>query len=288
MSTRIIQDRLDSYDCKSELEQEHAIREITQEVALAALGRTNFFKYAAFLGGTCLRIFYGLNRFSEDMDFILKKPDSNFQFQPHLKALSDELLAYGYNIEIVDRSNTDIAVRKAFIKDDSIGKVLQLKHSDRNGPLRKIRIKFEIDTNPPIGSDFEVKYIDFPFVSSVTVQDKASLFAGKIHALLCREYTKGRDWYDFIWYTSRDTPVNFKVLSAAIDQMGPWKGKKLPVDLDWCIKQFRNKINSIDWNATKKDVRRFVKMTEQQSVDLWGKDLFLSQVEKMKLSNKAD
>jgi len=94
MSIKIIQDRLDSYNCKSELEEEHAIREITQEVALAALGRTDFFKHAIFQGGTCLRIFYGLNRFSEDMDFILKQPNSNFRFQPHLQSLSNELQAY--------------------------------------------------------------------------------------------------------------------------------------------------------------------------------------------------
>ena len=283
MSSSIIQDRLDSYKTKTELQEEHALREITQEVALAALGRTNFFKQAAFQGGTCLRIFYGLNRFSEDMDFVLKKPDKNFQLMPHIKAMSDELSAYGYNIKIVDRIKADITVKKAFIKDDSIGKVLKLKHSGQNGPLRLIRIKFEIDTNPPPGSDFEVKYVDFPFVSSVTVQDKASLFAGKIHALLCREYIKGRDWYDFIWYTSRNIGVNFRVLTEAINQMGPWKGEKLSVDLDWCIKQLTDKINSIDWNATKEDVSRFVKTNELPSIELWCKDLFISQLEKMKI-----
>lgn len=282
MSISIIQDRLDSYDCKTELEEEHALREITQEVALAALSRTNFFKQAAFQGGTCLRIFYGLNRFSEDMDFVLKTPDKNFQLLPYIKAVSDELSAYGYNIKIIDRIKTDIAVRKAFIKDDSIGKVLHLKHSSQNGPLRMIRIKFEIDTNPPPGSDFELKYVDFPFVSSVTVQDKPSLFAGKIHALLCREYIKGRDWYDFIWYTSRNIGVNFSLLSEAIDQVGSWKGQKKSVDLDWCIKQLTDKINSIDWNATKEDVRRFVKTIELPSIELWSKDLFISQLEKIK------
>lgn len=282
MSTKIIQDRLDSYNCKTELEEEHTIRGITQEVALSALGRTDFFKYAVLQGGTCLRIFYGLNRFSEDMDFILKEADRDFQLTPHLKALSEELLAYGYNIEIVDRSNADIVVRKAFIKDDSIGKVLQLKHSGKTGPLRKIRIKFEVDINPPLGSNFEMKYVDFPFVSSVTVQDKASLFAGKIHALLCREYIKGRDWYDFIWYTSQSVEINYQFLASALKQQGPWQGQNIQVDLDWCIKQFRDKITSIDWNATKEDIRRFVKPTELPSVDLWGRNLFLAQLEKMK------
>jgi len=148
--------------------------------------------------------------------------------------------------------------------------------------LRKIRIKFEVDTNPPLGSNFEMKYVDFPFVSSVTVQDKASLFAGKIHALLCREYIKGRDWYDFIWYTSQSVEINYQFLASALKQQGPWQGQNIQVDLDWCIKQFRDKITSIDWNATKEDIRRFVKPTELPSVDLWGRNLFLAQLEKMK------
>lgn len=282
MSTKIIQDRLNSYHCKTELEEEHAIREITQEVALSALGRTDFFKYAVFQGGTCLRIFYGLNRFSEDMDFILKDPDSDFQLKPHLKAISDELLAYGYNIEIIDRSNANIAVRKVFIKDDSIGEFLRLNHGGKTGPLCKIRIKLEVDTNPPLGSNFEMKYVDFPFVSSVTVQDKASLFAGKIQALLCREYIKGRDWYDFIWYTSQSIEINYHFLASALKLQGPWQGQNIQVDLDWCIKQLKNKITSIDWTATKEDVRRFVKTTELPSVVLWNRDLFLAQLEKMK------
>jgi predicted nucleotidyltransferase component of viral defense system len=125
MSIKLIQERLNSYNCNSEIEEEQAIREITQEVALAALGRTDFFKHAAFQGGTCLRIFYGLNRFSEDMDFILKEPNPHFELKPHLHALTDELAAYGYNIEVADRSKMDVTVRKAFLKDDSIGKVLK-------------------------------------------------------------------------------------------------------------------------------------------------------------------
>ena len=114
MSTKIIQDRLDSYQCSTAIEEEQALREITQEVALAALGRTDFFKYAAFQGGTCLRIFYGTNRFSEDFDFLLKEPDQNFNLDTYLKSLSIELQAYGYKLETTDRSKADSTVKKAF------------------------------------------------------------------------------------------------------------------------------------------------------------------------------
>ncbi|MBW1796687.1 MAG: nucleotidyl transferase AbiEii/AbiGii toxin family protein [Deltaproteobacteria bacterium] len=282
MSIKLVQDRLDSYNCKSSIDEDHAIREITQEVALAALGRTDFFKHAAFQGGTCLRIFYGLNRFSEDMDFILKEANRDFALQPHLQAVCDELKAYGYDVEVADRSRTDVAVRKAFLKDDSLGKDLQLQYADKSGPLKKIRIRFEVDTNPPSGSGVEIKYVDFPFVSSVTVQDKPSLFAGKLHALLCRGYVKGRDWYDFLWYTSQDIGINYEFLSSALKQQGPWQNEDIEVDLKWCLEHLGNKVRSVDWGAAREDVRRFVKATEQPSLGLWSKELFLSQVGKIR------
>jgi predicted nucleotidyltransferase component of viral defense system len=282
MSIKLIQERLNSYNCKSELEEEHAIREITQEVALAALSRTEFFKCGIFQGGTCLRIFYGLNRFSEDLDFILKEPDPDFKLQLHLQSLSEELRAYGYNVDITDRSKAAIAVRKAFIKDDSIGKVLQLHHAGKEGPFRKIRIKLEVDTNPPEGSQTEIKYLDFPFVSSIAVQNKPSLFAGKVHALLCREYIKGRDWYDFLWYTSQGISINYRFLASALRQQGPWKGQDIDVNLDWCMAQLKKAIESIDWKTTAEDVRRFVRVAEQPSIDLWSKALFLAQLEKLR------
>ena len=282
MSIKLIQDRLDSYHCQSNLEEEHAIREITQEAMLAALGRTDFFKQALFQGGTCLRIFYGVNRFSEDMDFLLKEPNQDYALQPHLHAVSEELQAYGYDLEIVDRSRADLAVRKAFLKDDSLGKVLQLRYAALAGPLQKIRIKLEVDTNPPWGSGMEIKYVDFPFVSSVSLQDKPSLFAGKLHALLCREYVKGRDWYDFLWYTSQSSGINYAFLSSALRQQGPWRHTDIRVDWKWCLEHLENKINSVDWAAAREDVRRFVRTTEQPSLELWNRELFLSQLRKIK------
>ena len=169
MSIKIIQDRLDSYHCKTALEEELALREITQEVALAALARTDFFMFAAFQGGTCLRIFYGTNRFSEDFDFILKEPDKSFDLQPYLKGLLNELLAYGYELELTDRSKAEIAVKKAFLKDASIGKLLQLSHLRADRSMRKIRIKLEIDTNPPTGSNYETRSVSYTHLTLPTI-----------------------------------------------------------------------------------------------------------------------
>ncbi len=282
MSVQMIQQRLLNYNCKTDIEEQQAIREITQEVVLAALGRGDFFKQALFQGGTCLRIFYGLNRFSEDMNFILRETNPDFQLKDHIKHLTDELAAYGYNIEITDRDSADVTVKKVFLKDDSLGKVIDLRHANQAGPMAKIRIKLEVDTNPPAGSGHELKYLDFPFVSSVAVQDRPSLFAGKLHALLCREYIKGRDWYDFIWYTGNRTGINYAFLTSAINQLGPWQGQSITVDKAWLLNELERKIVSMNWKQAAEDVRRFVRVAEQPSLDLWSKDLFLGQLDKLR------
>ena len=282
MSVQMIQQRLLNYNCKTDIEEQQAIREITQEVVLAALGRGDFFKQALFQGGTCLRIFYGLNRFSEDMDFILRETNPDFQLKDHIKHLTDELAAYGYNIEITDRDKADVTVKKVFLKDDSLGKVIDLRHANQAGPMAKIRIKLEVDTNPPAGSGHELKYLDFPFVSSVAVPDRPSLFAGKLHALLCREYIKGRDWYDFIWYTGNRTGINYAFLTSAINQLGPWQGQSITVDKAWLLSELERKIVSMNWKQAAEDVRRFVRVAEQPSLDLWSKDLFLGQLDKLR------
>lgn len=282
MSIQIIQQRLLSYNCNTDLEEQQAIREITQEVVLAALGRGDFFKHALFQGGTCLRIFYGLNRFSEDMDFILRDANPDFKLKDHIKHLTDELAAYGYDIEITDRDKAAATVKKAFLKDNSLGKVIELQHTNQTGPMAKIRIKLEVDSNPPTGSGHELKYLDFPFVSAVAVQDKPGLFAGKIHALLCREYVKGRDWYDFIWYTSNGIGINYDFLTSAINQLGPWQDQSIIVDKNWVLGELERKIISMNWKQAVEDVRRFVRTAEQPSLSLWSKDLFLGQLDKLR------
>jgi len=281
MSVQMIQDRLDSYGCQSTIEEEQALREISQEIALAALGRTDFFQKAAFQGGTCLRIFHSLNRFSEDLDFALQTPDASFGLKPYLGALGKELSAYGYGLEMDDRLKGEQPVRMAFIKDDSLGNLLRLNYKPAAGPARKLRIKLEVDTNPPAGASFETKYLDFPFPSAVCVFDLPSLFAGKIHALLCRDYLKGRDWYDFIWYTARKTSVNYGLLSSALAQLGPWQGQQVRTDRDWCVRHLRTKIDAMDWKQAREDVRRFVKPNELPSLDLWNQEFFGAQCEKL-------
>lgn len=281
MSVQIIQERLDGYSCKSTLEEEQALREITQEIILAGLGRTDLFARAAFQGGTCLRIFHSLNRFSEDMDFALDTQDSTFRFSSYLDRVREELSVYGYELEVNDRSEAGETIRQAFVKDDSVGKLLRLGYRPRAGRMRKLSIKLEVDTNPPMGASYEMPVLDYPFPAAVRIFDLPSLFAGKLHALLCRNYLKGRDWYDFIWYTARRIPINHQLLSAAMDQQGLWKGQSPKTDNGWCVEKLRTKIAEIDWMQARRDVQRFVKPNELPSLKLWTVEFFLQQNAKL-------
>ena len=276
MNTSIIEDRLKKYGADSAETELTAIREITQELILFALSTSDFFSYAAFQGGTCLRIVHGLGRFSEDIDFILKAGDTAFSWQQYLTLIGTTLEQYGYSVELQDKSHADETVKKAFIKDDSIGKVLRLGYANRQGTQRKIRIKLEIDSNPPVGGEFESAFIGFPAPSSVTVETLPTLFAGKSHALLCRTYEKGRDWYDFLWYLGNKTPVNWRRLSAALHQSGPWKGQGLSVDRAWYIDELKRRIGEMDWKRARDDVAPFISPQEQGLLSKWNADLFLS------------
>ncbi|MFA6008114.1 MAG: nucleotidyl transferase AbiEii/AbiGii toxin family protein [Candidatus Shapirobacteria bacterium] len=276
MNTRIIEARLKMYGVQAGISESQALREITQELILYALSTSDFFTSAAFQGGTCLRILHGIDRFSEDMDFILKQANSNLTWQPWFSLISATLEQYGYSVEVQDKSKAGEAVKKAFVKDDSIGKILHLAYPDKRGSSRPVKIKLEVDTNPPNGSEFETKYIGFPSVSSVTVENLPTMLAGKSHALLCRKYEKGRDWYDFLWYMDRKIPVNYRRLSAALRQSGPWADKDILVDRTWYIDEMSQRIANTDWKRSKEDITAFITQEGQRGLDLWGQDLFLS------------
>lgn len=282
MSIEIIQQRLDSYNCKTPLAEENALKEITQEIALMALSRANFFKLAEFHGGTALRILYGLPRFSEDLDFALLNRDVKFNWNKYFDIIYDEFDAYGYHLELQDRGKVDRNVKQTFLKDDSIGKILTLNHPDIFNANRKIRIKLEIDTNPPVGANSELKILNFPLPFSVLAQELSSSFAGKIHALLCRKYTKGRDWYDFIWYVARKTKINLLLLGNALQQVSPWQNKISHVDHAWVIDALRDRIENMDWQQVRQDVVRFLRPSDQKTLELWNEAFFISYLNQLK------
>lgn len=279
MSIEIVHQRLQRYNNQTVLDQENALKEIAQEIALMALSRAGFFRVAAFQGGTCLRILYGLERFSEDLDFVLKEPDQHFAWDDYVGNIREEFNVYGYSLEVKIKQRLDKPIQSAFLKSDSQGGLLIIKDAKSSDP--KIQIKLEIDTHPPSGSNFDLKYLDFPMAFSVQTQDLPSLFASKCHALLCRKYVKGRDWYDFLWYVSHETIINFPLLQSALQQTGPWAGKERVVTSQWFLKELKNKIDHIDWDYARKDVEKFLKPRELSTLALWSRDFFESKVEKL-------
>jgi len=280
MSVKIIEDRLKEYKPVSQRDELNALKEIIQEIALCALDRANFFNQAAFQGGSCLRIIYNLNRFSEDLDFILFEPDKYFIWDPFLKALQLEFELYDLEFDLIDRSKAESAIKMAFLKNDSFGKVFVFTHPRSVSDKQIIKIKLEIDTNPPAGSEFESHFINFPYAFSIVSQDLPSLFASKCHALLCRPYTKGRDWFDFVWYVSKRVVPNYTHLTDAIAQEGPWKNQGITVSKSWLINALFEKIEAIDWDSAKRDAQNFLRARERESLKVWGVDFFLAMVKK--------
>lgn len=279
MSVELIMQRLSAYKLNTVLDQENAHKEIVQEIALMALSRAGFFRVAAFQGGTCLRILYGLQRFSEDLDFVLLEPDQAFDWKIYVEHMQEEFDAYGYTLDVTLKPKLEKAIQSAFLKADSQGGILLLKDNRTNRP--KLQVKLEVDTNPPAGSQFELKYLDFPMPFSVQTQNLPSLFSSKCHALLCREYVKGRDWYDFIWYVSGKVSLNFQLLSYALDQAGPWQGKNINVTAAWLVEALNAKVDKVDWMMAKQDVARFLTAKEVETLDLWSADFFHSRVDKL-------
>ncbi|MDY5918324.1 MAG: nucleotidyl transferase AbiEii/AbiGii toxin family protein [Treponema sp.] len=279
--TTPVQQMIEKYGCKNTAEYKNALKEVIQEVALCGLSRGGFFTKAAFYGGTALRIFYGLDRFSEDMDFSLIKKDENFSINSYFSYLSEELLSNGFELT-VERKEKSLHsdVQSAFIKGGTLVHLLKIVPSDSRilgiSDTELIKIKFEIDTNPPDCASYETKYALLPSPYVVQMYDEPSLFAGKIHAVLCRAWqnrVKGRDFYDYLWYLACGTKVNLKHLQKRLEQTGKWNEtetlslKKLKEML--CIR-----FSEINFENAKQDVLPFIK--DPSKLDLWNKDFFSS------------
>jgi len=279
----LIQQQLDRYKAGNPVEEEQATKEILQEVALYSLWRSGFFEVAAFQGGTSLRILHKLPRFSEDLDFILKEPNPDFEWGGYLDQLLEGLKEFGLQSEALDKSRMDQRVRKALLKDNSVSNQLDLSFY-RGHPGQKLNIKLEIDVNPPAGSGFEYSYLDFPLDFEICHQDLSSNFSLKIHALLCRRYLKGRDWYDFNWYVKQKIAPNLPHLQAALIQYGPWEDQEIEVDTGWVKRALLEKVAAIDWSEATQDVERFLNTAERESLKLWSRRFFSQKVESLLVS----
>jgi hypothetical protein len=269
----MLRKRLERYAVSNAKQEEQALKEILQEVALYGLWRAGFFQVAAFQGGTCLRILHGLPRFSEDLDFMLRSPDKEFRWHPYFETLESVMAEFGIRCELVDKGNMDRAVRQALLKDDSFARQINLSFYGNQNP-RKLKVKLEIDTKPPEGSAFEYRYLDFPLDFELCAQSLSGNFSLKIHALLCHPYIKGRDWFDFGWYVTQEVPPNLLLLENTLQQYGPWAGQHQSVDKEWLNKALSDRISSIDWTQAAGDVAPFLPPAFQQSLRLWSRQFF--------------
>jgi predicted nucleotidyltransferase component of viral defense system len=287
------------YDCRTEPDYVNALKEILQEIALMGLWRAKFFEHAAFYGGTSLRILYGLDRFSEDLDFSLLKPRRNFALAPYLTAVRTELAAAGFEVSVdAKEKRVETAIESAFIKAGTKEHLLKIQTprelASRVQHNAVLKIKLEVDTDPPGGFLTETKTLLLPIPFSVNSYRLPDLFAGKVHAILERKYSgriKGRDYYDFIWYLARNTPVHLEHLTQRLRQSGAWSAKAgwragRPLTLDTLTHLLVKKFADVDFVAAKRDVRPFIK--DPAALDLWSKDFFRALLPRLKPSSARE
>lgn len=276
--TSIIEQMLSKYKTANIFEERNAIKEVLQEVILSGLAKAGFFNDAAFYGGTALRIFYGLDRFSEDLDFSLLAPNNDYSLSKYFAVLSEELNSLGLNFTVEEKQkNITTAEQSAFIKGNTREHLLKFYPSSASKvPYNElIKIKFEIDTNPPSGFECEFKTLLLPTPCRIRLYDMPSLFAGKIHAILCRGWSrvKGRDLYDYIFYLSRNTKVNIPNLKAKLVDSGVLC-ENAEFSIETLVSLLIDKFMSIDYQQAKVDVKPFIKNTA--SIDIWDADFFTS------------
>ena len=273
---------LDKYPCKSLADYENALKEIIQEIALLGLWRAKFFEVGAFYGGTSLRILYGLDRFSEDMDFSLLVPDESFDISSYEKSLARELAAFEFEVTVEKKQKVkDSSIESAFIKANTLVRLMKIEAPITTHKSQLLKIKLEVDTDPPAGAHTQAVSLFSPIPFSVKSFDLPSLFAGKLAAALYRPYkfnTKGRDWYDFLWYISRGTELNVAHFQARITQIGKWLEDR-PVTIDDVRQLMRERIEALNLAGAQADVLPFVK--DQHSVEQWTKELFLDAVDRI-------
>jgi len=278
---------LERYKPAGNADAVRAVREILQEIALLGLWRSKFFDKAAFYGGTALRILYGLDRFSEDLDFSLLKPGKRFDLSRYLSSMETEVCSFGFDVSLTAREkNSDSPIQSAFLKADTAKQLLVIKAADsiiRAIPRGQvIKIRLEIDTDPPPGFDTENKYLLQPIPFPVRTFVLPDLFAGKMHAVLCRRWksrVKGRDWYDLVWYIANHPQLHLKHLEERMVQSGDWKkGERLTrKDFSELIEKAIEKLHV---EQAVKEVEPFVRNPE--ALKVWSKEFFRDIVKRIK------
>jgi predicted nucleotidyltransferase component of viral defense system len=266
-------------ECRQLGDTVRALREIMQEIALLGLWRSKFFEKAAFYGGTAMRVLYGLDRFSEDLAFSLLKPMRQFDISKYLAALQKELEAFGFDVR-VEQKNKAVrsAVQSAFLKANTLNQLLVIETAEqilREVPRGQVlKIKLEVDTDPPPGFSTQTKYLLQPIPFAVRVYALPDLFAGKMHAVLCRRWktrVKGRDWYDLVWYVANHPDLHLAHLEQRMRQSGHWQEEKA-LSAESIETLIQNAIDRLDVDQARREVEPFV--SNPDSLEIWSRDFF--------------
>jgi predicted nucleotidyltransferase component of viral defense system len=268
------------YQCRRLEDYVRALREILQEIALLGLWRSKFFEKGAFYGGSALRILYGLDRFSEDLDFSLLHPMSDFKLSRYSKALQTEMRSFGFEVSLESKKKKiPRPVQSAFLKANTLEQLLVIEAEQKiiralpKGQVLKIKV--EVDTDPPPDFTTEVKYLLHPIPFSVRSYVLPDLFAGKMHAILCRRWknrVKGRDWYDFVWFVSNHPALHLVHLEKRMMQTGDWKQNE-PLTAERFNERLQEIIEVVDLKKARAEVAPFVNNPDALAV--WSKEFFL-------------
>jgi len=287
-----IERMLAKYDPKGIDDRMRALREIIQEIALLGLWRARFFEHAAFYGGTALRILHGIDRFSEDLDFSLLAPSTDFSLSRYSSALEQEVRAFGFNlrVETINKS-VESAVQSAFLKANTRNELLVIETDERVAaqipPGQVLKIKIEVDTDPPPMFMTTTRYLLQPIPFAVRCYTLPSLFAGKMHAILFRRWNnrvKGRDWYDLIWYAANHPQLNLRHLEQRMRQTGHWTGD-IPMTGQDFNRLVHDAIDLLDLDQARQDVAPFVK--DRQTLDIWSQEFFRHVVDRIEIVEES-
>lgn len=276
MISSLIQNELQNYSLKTPREKDQALKEILQEVILSGLADTDFFDHAAFYGGTALRIFYGLDRFSEDLDFSLMKKEKSFALSKYFSAIEHQVNSLGFDFKVEQKEKAvQTEIQSAFLKGNTRQHLLLLFPQEAPGVPgnQKIETKFEIDTDPDPGAHFEEQALLFPYPVQVRLFDKPSLFAGKAAAVVNRNWgnrVKGRDLYDYLFYLQTKTKINLDYFWSQVKN-----NQRVPesaTSIEDAKKLLNQKFASIDYENARKDVENFI--SNPDSLRHWSASLF--------------
>lgn len=252
----------------------NAEQEVCQKIALAGLHRGGFFDHAAFYGGTCLRMFYGLHRFSEDMDFSLTQKRDDIHLENFFDAIREEFNLAGFDITITKKEKKAFGkVESEFLKENT--EAYDIKFQTK----KTIKVKIELDTDPPLLFNTEQKLLMQPYSFMVRCFTLPDLYAGKMHALVYRAWqrrVKGRDWFDFEWYVRNGVPLSFRHLQERIKE---FNGEN--VSLEEFMAQLRKKIVDTDIENVKQDVIPYIEPNQSKDLDIWSNEYFLMLADKI-------